>query len=91
MTGLPDQFSGNTDEPEDVQPSAEAETLIASAINLFADLERERLALQREQHSVTLRGWEITDNADRRNNETAVKRSKGLSLKMSGTNGGTSR
>ena len=74
MTGLPDQFSGNTDEPEDIEPGAEAETLIASAIHLFADLERERLALQREQQSLTLRGWEIADNGDRRNNETAVKR-----------------
>lgn len=74
MTGLPDQFSGNPDEADDIQSGAEAETLIASAINLFADLERERLALQREQQSLTLRGWEIADNGDRRNNETAVKR-----------------
>ena len=68
MTGLPDQFSGNPDEADDIQSGAEAETLIASAINLFADLERERLALQREQQSLTLRGWEIADNGDRRNN-----------------------
>ena len=74
MTNLPDQRNGNADEAEDIQPGAEAETFITSAINLFADLERERLALQREQQSVTLRGWEIADNTDRRNNETAAKR-----------------
>ena len=74
MNGLPDQFGGNADEADDVQPGPEAETLITSAINIFADLERERLALQREQQSLTLRGWEIADNGDQRNNETVIKR-----------------
>ena len=74
MTDLPDQHNGNSDEADDIRPSAEAETFITSAINLFANLERERLALQREQQSIAVRGWEIADNTDRRNNETAIKR-----------------
>ena len=74
MTDLPVQPNGDSDEVEDVQPGSEVETLISSAIALFADLERERLALQREQQAITLRGWEVMDSADRRENETAVKR-----------------
>ena len=73
MAALPDQPNSNSDEVEDVQPGGDAETLIASAITLLADLERERLALQREQQSVALRSWEVMDNADRRQNETAVR------------------
>ena len=73
MTDLPVQPDDASDEVDDVQPAVEMEGLISSAIELFGDLERERLALQREQQTVTLRSWEVMDNADRRQNETAVK------------------
>ena len=68
MTDLPAQPNDASDEVDDVQPAVEMEGLISSAIELFGDLERERLALQREQQAVTLRSWEVMDNADRRQN-----------------------
>ena len=50
-------------------------TTVASAmLTTFADLERERLAVEREEQAVMLRSWEVADNADRRQNETLVKR-----------------
>ena len=73
MTDLPAQPNDASDEVDDVQPAVEMEGIISSAIELFGDLERERIALQREQQAVTLRSWEVMDNADRRQNETAVK------------------
>ena len=74
MTDVPAQPNGDSDEVEGVQPGSEIETLTSAAITLFADLERERLVLQREQQAITLRGWEVMESADRRQNETAVKR-----------------
>ena len=57
------------------QPNGDAEVvaLIGSAVVTFAELERERLAIQREQQVVAMRSWEVTDNADRRQNETIVR------------------
>ena len=63
MTNLPSQPNGE----------AEIAVLIGSAVATFAELERERLAIQREQQAVSLRSWEVTDNADRRQNETIVR------------------
>ena len=63
MTNLPDQ-PNSTDE---------VVAVISSAIAVFADLERDRLAVQREQQAVALRTWEVIDSSDRRQNETAIK------------------
>ena len=63
MTNLPNQ----PDSPDEVV------AVISSAIATLADLERERLAVQREQQAVALRTWEVIDSSDRRQNETAIK------------------
>lgn len=62
-SNLPEQSGG----PDDLM------VLISTAAAAFTELERERLAIQREQQAVTLRSWEVADNADRRQNETIVK------------------
>ena len=57
------------------QPGGQDEwaSIISAALNTATDLERQRLAIQREHQAVALRGWEVTDNIDRRQNETLVK------------------
>ena len=46
---------------------------IGASLQAIAELERERLAIQREQQALALRSWELADDADRRHHETLVK------------------
>lgn len=57
------------------QPGGQDEwaSVTGAALTTLAELARERLAVQREQQAVALRGWEVTDNIDRRQSETFVK------------------
>lgn len=48
-------------------------SVVGAVLTTIAELERERVALQREQQAVALRGWELADDADRRHHETFVK------------------
>lgn len=59
--------------PEQPGGQDELAVVIGTAVTAIAELERERLTTQREQLAVALRGWEVTDNVDRRQNETLVK------------------
>lgn len=59
--------------PEQPGSQDELAVVIGAAMTALTELERERLAIQREQQAVALRGWEIADNIDRRQNETLVK------------------
>ena len=59
--------------PSPSNGEAEIAAIIGSAMATFAELERERLAIQREQQAVARRSWEVTDASDRRQNETIVK------------------
>ncbi len=59
--------------PEQPGSQDELAVVIGAAMTALTELERERLAIQREQQAVALRSWEIADNADRRQNETIVK------------------
>ena len=59
--------------PEQPGSQDELAVVIGAAMTALTELERERLAIQREQQAVALRSWEIADNVDRRQNETLVK------------------
>lgn len=59
--------------PEQPGSQDELAVVIGAAMTSLTELERERLAIQREQQAVALRSWEIADNVDRRQNETLVK------------------
>ena len=59
--------------PEQPGSQDELAVVIGAAMTALTELERERLAIQREQQAVALRSWEVADNADRRQNETLVK------------------
>ena len=74
MTELPAQPGDNHAKADDVQTSEGIESLPPSAVDLLAELAREYIAAQREQQAVTLRSWEVMDNSDQRQNETAVRR-----------------
>ena len=67
------QSNNDGDEVAIIPSGTDMEALIASGLAIIADLERERIAVQREQQTVVLRGLEISDNADRRQNETVVR------------------
>ena len=49
------------------------ETSIAAWAATIADLEQQRIAIQREEQAIILRGLEFADSVDRRQNETTVK------------------
>ena len=68
----------NTSDPSDdgieiTLTDPDGEPNIADWVATVADLERQRIALQRQEQAIMLRGLELADSADRRQNETTVR------------------